>query len=170
MVKCPSKYHEEDLQPGGVGGLGDGTVLRRWMHTGDEGFLDPEGYFVISGRIKDIVIRGGENISPMEIEERMIEHEAIEQVSVIGVPDEKYGEELAAYIELKSGANKPSDDDLKGFVREALARFKAPRYYWWIGGDDESIPRDWPKTMSGKISKPDLRKIAEGELPSLMTR
>ena len=156
------RYHQEDLEPGGVGGVGDGTVLRRWLHTGDEGFLDGDGYFVISGRIKDIVIRGGENISPMEIEERLVEHDAIAQASVIGVPNERLGEELGAYVELKAGCPRPSDDELRAFVREKLARFKAPKYYWWIGGEDKSIPEDWPKTMSGKISKPDLRKLAEG--------
>lgn len=154
------KYHEQDLEPGGVGGLGNGTVLRRWMHTEDEGYLDPEGYFVISGRIKDIVIRGGENISPMEIEERLIEHEAVEQVSIVGVPDEKYGEELLAFVEIRGDVQQPSDDDLRDFVRQKLARFKAPKYFRWIGSGQEGIPDDWPKTMSGKISKPDLRKLA----------
>ncbi|KAF2093626.1 acetyl-CoA synthetase-like protein [Rhizodiscina lignyota] len=156
------RYHQEDLLPEGVGGLGDGTVLRRWMHTGDEGFLDPDGYFVISGRIKDIVIRGGENISPMEIEERLIEHDAIAQASVIGVPDEKYGEELGAFVELQPNCSKPSDDEMRSFVREKLARFKAPRYFWWIGGEDKAIPEDWPKTASGKISKPHLRELVKG--------
>jgi mevalonyl-CoA ligase len=158
------KYHEEDLEPGGVGGLGDGTILRRWMHTGDEGYLDEEGYFIISGRIKDLVIRGGENISPMEIEERLIEHDAIAQASIVGVPDERLGEELLAFLELRPDCQRPSDDDLRAFVREKLARFKAPRYFKWIGSGDNDIPDDWPKTMSGKISKPDLRKLAEGML------
>jgi acyl-CoA synthetase (AMP-forming)/AMP-acid ligase II len=164
------KYHEEDLEPGGVGGLGDGTVLRRWMHTGDEGFLDPDGYFVISGRIKDIVIRGGENISPMEIEERLIEHDAIAQASIIGVPDERLGEELLTFLELKGEASKPSDDDLRAFVREKLARFKAPKYIFWIGDKEKKMPEDWPTTMSGKISKPDLRKLAEGKNVTTMLR
>ncbi len=158
------KYHEEDLEPGGVGGVGDGTVLRRWMHTGDEGFLDDEGYFIISGRIKDLVIRGGENIAPMEIEERLIEHSAISQVQIIGVPDERLGEELLAFIELRADCEAPSDEDLRSFVREKLARFKAPKYYKYIGGDDKAVPGEWPKTMSGKISKPELRKLSEGKV------
>ncbi|KAF7186107.1 Acyl-CoA ligase sidI [Pseudocercospora fuligena] len=153
------RCHVEDLEPGGVGGLGDGTVLRKWMHTGDEGYLDPEGYFVISGRIKDLIIRGGENIAPMEIEDRIVEHEAIAQVSIVGVPDEKYGEELGAFVELREGATKPSDDELRAFVREKLARFKAPRYFFWLR--DGKAPDKWPQTASGKISKPDLRKLVE---------
>ena len=154
------RYHQEDLEPGGVGLARDGS-LRRWMHTGDEGYLDPEGYFVISGRIKDLVIRGGENISPMEIEDRLIEHEAIAQASIVGVPDEKYGEELGAFLELREGYSRPSDDDLRAFVREKLARFKAPRSFFWIGGENDKVPAKWPQTTSGKVSKPDLRKLVE---------
>lgn len=157
------RYHEEDLLPGGVGPLGDGS-LRRWMHTGDEGFLDEEGYFIISGRIKDLVIRGGENISPMEIEDRLVEHEAVVQCAIVGVPDDKYGEELGAFLELREGQSKPSDDDLRAFVREKLARFKAPRYFWWLGSGGE-LPNEWPKTASGKVSKPDLRKLLDKLVP-----
>ncbi|KAK3671672.1 hypothetical protein LTR78_008405 [Recurvomyces mirabilis] len=154
------KYHQEDLEYDGVGALGDGS-LRRWMHTGDEGFLDSEGYFIISGRIKDLVIRGGENIAPMEIEDRLVEHEAVKQASIVGVPDDKYGEELGAYLELRDGHSRPSDDELRAFVREKLARFKAPRYFFWLGRDDGKVPAEWPQTASGKISKSDLRKIVE---------
>lgn len=160
------RYHEQDLLPGGIGGLGDGTVLRKWMHTGDEGYLDPQGYFVISGRIKDIIIRGGENIAPMEIEDRLIEHEAISQASIVGVPDDKYGEELGAFVELREGQTKPSDEDMREWVRKTLARFKAPRYFWWIGSDVEGVPKEWPQTASGKIEKPGLRKVVNEKLKS----
>lgn len=132
------------------------------MHTGDEGYLDPEGYFIISGRIKDLIIRGGENISPMEIEDRLVEHEAVVQASIVGVPDEKYGEELGAFVELRQGCKQPSDDELRAFVREKLARFKAPRYFFWLG--DGKAPDEWPKTTSGKVSKPDLRKTVNSLL------
>lgn len=152
--------HHEDLDPDGVGPLGDGS-LRKWMHTGDEGYLDSEGYFVISGRIKDLVIRGGENIAPMEIEDRLVEHEAVLQASIVGVPDDKYGEELGAFMELRDGFQRPSDDELRAFVREKLARFKAPRYFWWLGGSNPKVPDQWPKTASGKVSKPDLRKVVD---------
>ena len=157
------RHHQEDLDPDGAGAREDGS-LRRWMHTGDEGYLDPEGYFVISGRIKDLVIRGGENISPMEIEDRLVEHDAIAQVSIVGVPDEKYGEELGAFLELRENYSRPSDDELRAFVREKLARFKAPRYFWWLGGPDSRVPATWPQTASGKVSKPDLRKLVDGLL------
>ncbi|KAL1583524.1 hypothetical protein WHR41_07728 [Cladosporium halotolerans] len=157
------RKHEEDLLPGGVGALDDGG-LRTWMHTGDEGFFDAEGYFIISGRIKDLVIRGGENISPMEIEDRLIEHEAIIQAQIIGVPDDRYGEELGAFLELKEGSSRPSDDELRAFVREKLARFKAPRYLWWLGDKGGKVPNEWPKTASGKVSKPDLRKLLKSLL------
>lgn len=98
----------------------------------------------------------------MEIEDRLVEHEAVVQASIVGVPDEKYGEELGAFVELRQGCNQPSDDELRAFVREKLARFKAPRYFFWLG--DGKVPDEWPKTTSGKVSKPDLRKMVESLL------
>jgi mevalonyl-CoA ligase len=160
------RYHPEDLRPNGVGGLGDGSVLRRGMHTGDEGLLDEDGYIVITGRIKDLIIRGGENIAPVEIEERLSENSAIEQASIVGVPDEKYGETVGAFLELRAGSQQPSDDDIRSWVRKKLSFFKAPAYIWWIDGQDERIPQEWPKTTSGKISKPHLREIAKLAMPS----
>jgi len=154
------RQHPEDLEASGVGGVRDGYQLRHWLHTGDQGFLDPDGYLCIAGRIKDIVIRGGENIFPMEIEARLLEHDAISQASIVGVPDQKYGEELCAFVELNTVCTKPSDEELRSFVRQNLARFKAPRYFLWIG-DDTAVLREWPKTASGKISKPMLRDIAK---------
>jgi long-chain acyl-CoA synthetase len=134
------------------------------MHTGDEGYLDDDGYFVITGRIKDIVIRGGENISPVEIEERLFAHPAIIQASVIGVPNARLGEELAAFVQLEKDHPKPTDQELQDWVRKSLSRFKTPRYFWWIGGRQRGVPQEWPKTLSGKIRKPDLRIIGKGEL------
>lgn len=152
------RQHPEDLEPGGVC-LEDGLSLRKWLHTGDEGYLDDDGYLVISGRIKDIIIRGGENISPMEIEARLVEHDAISQAAVVGVPDEKYGEELCAFVELNAGHAKPSDEALRMHVRATLARFKAARYFMWIGNGEGSILKTWPQTASGKVSKPELRLL-----------
>ncbi|KAK4942350.1 hypothetical protein LTR10_017957 [Elasticomyces elasticus] len=155
------RLHEQDLEDGGVGGLGGrgGKKLRQWLHTGDEGMLDDDGYLVFTGRIKDLIIRGGENITPLEIEERLSEMEAIAQASVVGVPDDKYGETVGAFLELKRGARRPGDEDVKNWVRAKLARFKAPVHIWWLG--DDKVLDEWPKTMSGKISKPELRKLVD---------
>ena len=133
--------------------------MRPWMHTGDEGMLDEDGYLVFTGRIKDLIIRGGENIAPMEIEERLSEMEAIAQPSVVGVPDEKYGEAVGAFLELKEGMQRPEDDEVRKWVRAKLAHFNAPVYIWWLG--DDKVPEEWPKTMSGKLSKPELREIVK---------
>lgn len=162
------KQHTEDLQDNGVGPIDSQGSLRIWLHTGDEGFLDDDGYFVITGRIKDIIIRGGENITPVEIEERLFSHPAIVQASVIGVPSPRLGEDVAAFVELRSGHVVPSDAELQDWVRQTLSRFKAPRYFWWIGGEDERVPRAWPKTASGKLRKPDLRVVAKGMLYSCL--
>ncbi|KAI0968658.1 hypothetical protein F4678DRAFT_195531 [Xylaria arbuscula] len=131
-----------------------------WFFTGDEGYVDNDGYFVITGRAKDMIIRGGENISPLEIEERLIAHPAIAQSAVIGVPDEKYGEQIFAFIERSLAASGaiPSDDDIRIWVRKTLAHFKAPKYVVWLGSHPEF--EEWPKTGSGKLRKPDLRKLA----------
>lgn len=158
------KQHMEDLDPDGVGPKDDAGNLRVWMHTGDEGYLDDDGYFVITGRIKDIVIRGGENISPVEIEERLFAHPAIVQASVIGVPNPRLGEELAAFVQLEKDHHRPTDQELQDWVRKGLSRFKTPRYFWWIGGPQHGVPKKWPKTLSGKLRKPDLRIIGKGEL------
>ncbi|KAI1313272.1 hypothetical protein F5Y03DRAFT_406553 [Xylaria venustula] len=131
-----------------------------WFFSGDEGYVDDDGYFVITGRIKDMIIRGGENISPLEIEERLISHPAIAQSAVIGVPDKKYGEQICAFVERAPAATgtAPSDDDIRAWVRKTLAQFKAPKYVVWLGSHPEF--KEWPKTGSGKLRKPDLRKLA----------
>ena len=141
------------------------------MHIGDEGKFDAKGYFIITGRIKDLVIRGGENIAPMAIEDRLIEHEAVVQAQIIGVPDEGYGEELGAFLELKEGSTRPGGVELRTFLRGNLARFKAPCYFWWLGGGDGGkIPNELPKTASVKVSKPDLRNIVKSLLRGLLYR
>lgn len=131
-----------------------------WFRTGDEGYFDEAGYFVITGRIKDMIIRGGENIAPLEIEERLVAHPTIAQAAVIGVPDEKYGEQICAFIEPSREAEngRPTDDELRAWVRETLAKFKAPKYIVWLGSCPEF--EQWPKTASGKLRKPDLRLVA----------
>ena len=126
-----------------------------WLHTGDLALRRPDGYYSITGRIKDLVIRGGENIYPREIEEFLFTHPAIEQVSVVGVPDAKYVEELCAWVKLKAGAQL-SEDELRQFCRDNLAHYKTPRYIRFVG--------EFPQTVTGKIQKFKIREQMIAEL------
>lgn len=121
-----------------------------WLHTGDLGRMDARGYVKITGRVKEMIIRGGENLFPAEIENVMLEHEAIAEVAVVGIPDEKWGEQVACFFRSSSDISLRSDD-LKSFVRERLSPQKTPAY--WIS------VTDWPLTGSGKIQK---FKLTEG--------
>jgi fatty-acyl-CoA synthase len=127
----------------------------RWMHTGDLASMDAEGYVNITGRIKDIIIRGGENISPKEIEDFLYTHPAIEDVQVIGVPSEKYGEEVMAWIKLKAG-QQVSAEELTGYCRNRIAHFKVPAYWKFVDS--------FPVTISGKVRKVEMREISTREL------
>ena len=115
-----------------------------WMHTGDLATIDAEGYCNIVGRIKDMVIRGGENIYPREIEEFLYGHPAVQEVQVFGVPDEKYGEELCAWIQLRSGVAK-DEESIREFCRERIAHYKVPRYIHFVDA--------FPMTVTGKAQK-----------------
>ncbi|MFJ4168027.1 AMP-binding protein [Paenarthrobacter sp. NPDC089714] len=123
-----------------------------WMLTGDLARMDQDGYVVIEGRIKDMVIRGGENIYPREIEEFLYLHPSIQDVQVIGVPDAKYGEELMACIILKPGAAALTAEDVAEYCRGKLAHFKIPRYV--------DVRESFPMTVSGKVRKIDMRQEA----------
>lgn len=127
-----------------------------WMHTGDLARMDADGYIVIEGRIKDMVIRGGENVYPREIEEFLYTHPDIQDVQVIGVPDAKYGEELMACVILKPGAAPMDAASLAEFCRGKLAHFKIPRYV--------DVRESFPMTVSGKIRKVDMRQEAAARL------
>jgi fatty-acyl-CoA synthase len=120
-----------------------------WLHTGDLAIRLPSGYYKITGRIKDMVIRGGENIYPREIEEFLFTHPAVEQASVVGVPDPKFGEELCAWIKLKPGA-AISEDEIRDFCRAKLAKYKVPRYVKFVTA--------FPQTVTGKIQKFKMRE------------
>jgi fatty-acyl-CoA synthase len=122
-----------------------------WMHTGDLATLDGAGYCNIVGRIKDMVIRGGENVYPREIEEFLYRHPAVESVQVVGVPDPKYGEELCAWVVLRPG-QAASDEDLRAFCRGQIAHFKVPRYVLFTDS--------FPMTVTGKVQKYVLRERA----------
>ena len=131
-----------------------------WMHTGDLGVVDRDEYLQIVGRIKDLVIRGGENIYPREVEEVLHQHDAIADAQVIGVPDERMGEELMAWIKLRPGAELTAED-VRTFCRERLAHFKVPRFVKFV--------EDFPVTVTGKVQKFRMREIAIAELASAMS-
>ncbi len=126
-----------------------------WMHTGDLATIDVAGYCNIVGRIKDMVIRGGENIYPREIEEFLYGHPQIEDIQVIGVPDPKYGEELCAWVRLRDGATTTADD-IKGHCKGQIAHYKIPRYIKFVDS--------FPMTVTGKIQKYVMREKTIAEL------
>jgi len=121
-----------------------------WMHTGDLAVMREDGYCTIVGRIKDMVIRGGENIYPREIEEFLYTHPDVEDVQVVGVPDEKYGEELCAWIRLRPGAEPLDADAVRAFATGRLAHYKIPRYVLLV--------EEFPMTVTGKIRKVEMRE------------
>lgn len=127
----------------------------RWMHTGDVAVMDEDGYINIVGRIKDIIIRGGENISPREIEEFLYTHPKISDVQVIGVPSKKYGEEVMAWVKLKDNSIV-APEELQAFCKGKIATFKIPKYWKFVDG--------FPMTVSGKVRKVEMREISVKEL------
>ncbi|MFT4596704.1 MAG: fatty-acyl-CoA synthase, partial [Paracrocinitomix sp.] len=126
-----------------------------WMHSGDLATMDDDGYVNIVGRIKDMIIRGGENVYPREIEEFLYTHPAIADAQVIGVPDLKYGEEIMAWVQLAEGQSV-TDDDIKAFCKGKIAHFKIPRYI--------SFVNDFPMTVTGKIRKAEMREKSIADL------
>ncbi|MFO7272065.1 MAG: AMP-binding protein [Sphaerobacter thermophilus] len=127
----------------------------RWMHTGDLATMDDEGYVNIVGRIKDMIIRGGENIYPREVEEFLYTHPAVADVQVIGVPDERYGEEVMAWVKLREGA-QVTGEELAAYCRGRIATYKIPRYW--------KFTDTFPMTVTGKIQKFRMREMAIEEL------
>jgi fatty-acyl-CoA synthase len=127
----------------------------RWMHSGDLATMDMDGYVKIVGRIKDMVIRGGENVYPREIEEFLYTHPQISDVQVIGVPDERYGEELMAWVIVRPGGSL-SEDDVRDFCRGKIAHYKVPRYIKFVA--------EFPMTVTGKVQKFKMRELAIEEL------
>jgi fatty-acyl-CoA synthase len=137
----------------------DATVVAidaaRWMHTGDLATMDEDGYVNIVGRSKDMIIRGGENVYPREIEEFLYTHPAVVDVQVIGVPDETYGEEVCAWVRLKEG-QQVSADELREFCRGKIAHYKVPRYWKFVDS--------FPMTVTGKVQKFKMRELSTAEL------
>jgi len=126
-----------------------------WMHTGDLAQMDDDGYGAISGRIKDMIIRGGENIYPREIEDFLYTHPAISDVQVIGVPDDRYGEEVMAWVKLVDG-QQLDEEELRAFCQGRIAHYKVPRYVKFVDA--------FPMTVTGKIQKFKMRETATQEL------
>lgn len=126
-----------------------------WMHTGDLAVLDEQGYCNIVGRIKDLVIRGGENVYPREIEEFLYQHPQVRDVQVVGVPDSKYGEELCAWIVLHEGATLDAEG-VRSFCAGQIAHYKIPRYIRFVDA--------FPMTVTGKVQKYLIREQMKREL------
>ena len=127
----------------------------RWMHTGDLGTIDADGYCNIVGRIKDLVIRGGENVYPREIEEFLYRHPKIQDVQVFGVPDERYGEELCAWVKIRAGESL-TEDDVRAFCKGQIAHYKIPRHVRFVD--------EFPMTVTGKMQKFLMREQMVAEL------
>lgn len=121
-----------------------------WLHTGDLGSMDSRGYVKITGRVKEMIIRGGENLFPAEIENALLEHPAIEEIAVVGVPHDTLGEQVVCFMRC-GGGDKPGDNALKAFVRERISPQKTPAQWYWV--------EEWPLTGSGKIQKFKLRDM-----------
>jgi fatty-acyl-CoA synthase len=157
-------------QPGELCARGHGTMIgyynmpeatakaidtEGWLHTGDLAIATTDGYFKITGRIKDMIIRGGENIYPREIEEFLYSHPKVEEVQVIGVPDPKYGEEVAAWIKLKAG-QPATAEEIRKFCQDHIAHYKIPRHIKFV--------ESFPMTVTGKIQKFKMRELMVEEL------
>ncbi len=131
------------------------TIRDGWLHTKDQATVDEDGYFSIIGRIDDMIIRGGENVYPREIEEYLYTNDKIKDVAIVGVPSEKYGEEVCAFIQLNEG-EKATEEEIKSYCSEGISRFKVPKYVIFT--------EEFPMTASGKIRKVELRNIAKDKI------
>ena len=152
---CFRGYHVMRGYFGDDGATGKAIDEAGWLHSGDLGVLDADGYLKITGRLKDMVIRGGENLYPAEIEALYIEHPKVADVAVFGVPDPRMGEELAAFVQLHHG-EEADPDELREWARGKLAHFKIPRYIWLVD--------EFPMTVTGKKQKFRMRELASGWL------
>lgn len=157
---CVRGYHVMDGYNNNPEATADAVDGEGWLHTGDLGKMDARGYCRITGRVKEMIIRGGENLFPAEIEAAMLEHPMVAEVAVAGVADEKWGELVACFIRAAEG-EKPTVGELRAFIRERLSPQKTPAYWVWVN--------EWPMTGSGKIQKFELAKAFErGEFEEQM--
>ncbi len=143
------------------GYYGDEAATRKaidangWLRSGDLGTMDTDGYVRITGRLKDMIIRGGENIYPAEIEEFLFTHPKVAQVAVFGVPDEFFGEEVMAWLQLHAGQTA-TEDEIKAFCKDEIAHFKIPKYIWFV--------EEFPTTVTGKLQKFRMQEIAKEKM------
>ncbi len=155
---CFRGYH---VATGGYYGEPEATAeaidSNGWLHSGDLGAMEEGGYVRITGRRKEIIIRGGENISPWQIEQRLLEHPQVAEVAVFGIPDDFYGEEIMAWVRLQEGG-EVSEEGLRTWCKDGLAHFKVPRYIWLV--------ERFPMTGSGKLQKVAMREEALARLKS----
>jgi fatty-acyl-CoA synthase len=142
-------YWNDDVAPANA------IDAARWMHSGDLAVMNDEGYVSITGRLKDMIIRGGENIYPREIEEFLHTHDKVSDVQVIGVPDHKYGEEVCAWIRLRDGVGATAEE-FREFCRGQIATYKIPRYIRFTS--------EFPMTVTGKVQKFKMREMTVAEL------
>jgi fatty-acyl-CoA synthase len=149
---CFRGYH---IAKGGYYGEPEATAQAidadGWLHSGDLGAMEEEGYVRITGRRKEIIIRGGENISPWQIEQRLLSHSQVAEVAVFGIPDDFYGEEIMAWVRLQEGG-AATEEELRNWCKEGLAHFKVPRYIWLV--------ERFPMTGSGKLQKVRMKEEA----------
>jgi fatty-acyl-CoA synthase len=122
-----------------------------WLHSGDLGTMDRDGYVRITGRLKEMIIRGGENIYPREIEDFIFTHPKVAEVAVFGVPDDYYGEQVMAWIQLRAGESA-SEEEIREFCKERITHYKIPRYIWFVD--------EFPVTVTGKLQKFKMREMA----------
>ena len=126
------------------------TIKDGWLYTGDIGYVDEDGYFYITARKKDIIIRGGENVSPAEVEEVLLQHPSVAEAGVVGIPDAVYGEEIKAFVVVKSGEHV-NEEELIASCKDSLPTFKRPKKVQFV----ESLPRN----LLGKVLRAELRKL-----------
>ncbi|MDK2848790.1 MAG: fatty-acyl-CoA synthase [Desulfuromonadales bacterium] len=148
---CFRGYHVAKGYYGDPEATAEGIDADGWLHSGDLGIMDADGYVCITGRRKEIIIRGGENICPWQIEQHLLDHPKVAEVAVFGLPDEFYGEQIMAWVRLENG-QQVDEAELRDFCKTGLAHFKVPRYIW--------IVEEFPKTGSGKLHKPRMREMA----------
>jgi fatty-acyl-CoA synthase len=141
---CTRGYHVMAGYDGDPAATAEAIDGDGWLRTGDVGFLDPRGFLTITGRIKDMIIRGSENLYPAEIELAMLEHPDVSEVAVVGVPCPIYGEQAVCFMR-PSGERRPDAAELKAFIRQRLSPQKTPAHWLWVDR--------WPLTGSGKIQK-----------------